>query len=118
MANVKTQGELFGSLLKSEILPLPLVGDVRGRGVFWSIEFVKNKETKETFSLEDKIQARVVKRGMELGVAVLAGNGKSDAPATDLVTLSLPYNVTAEEVKTVVALLKTAIEDVGKDISA
>ncbi|MEI8105385.1 MAG: aspartate aminotransferase family protein [Actinomycetes bacterium] len=34
----------------AQLLDLPIVGDLRGTGYFYSIELVKNKETRETFS--------------------------------------------------------------------
>jgi adenosylmethionine-8-amino-7-oxononanoate aminotransferase len=37
----------------SQLLDLPIVGDVRGTGFFWAIELVKDKDTRETFSDEE-----------------------------------------------------------------
>lgn len=49
VANVRKQGALLGRLLKEKLASVPSVGDVRGRGLFWGIEFVQNKRTKEPF---------------------------------------------------------------------
>jgi adenosylmethionine-8-amino-7-oxononanoate aminotransferase len=49
----------------------PMVGDVRGDGYFYSLELVKNKETKETFApaeREEMIKTFLVPRARELGV--------------------------------------------------
>ena len=37
----------------SQLLELPIVGDLRGAGYFWAIELVKDKETKAGFSDEE-----------------------------------------------------------------
>jgi adenosylmethionine-8-amino-7-oxononanoate aminotransferase len=37
----------------SQLLDLPIAGDLRGTGYFWALELVKDKETKETFSDEE-----------------------------------------------------------------
>ncbi len=37
----------------SQLLDLPIVGDLRGVGYFYALELVKNKETRETFSHEE-----------------------------------------------------------------
>jgi len=37
----------------SQLLELPIVGDLRGAGYFWALELVKDKETKEGFSDEE-----------------------------------------------------------------
>jgi adenosylmethionine-8-amino-7-oxononanoate aminotransferase len=49
----------------------PMVGDVRGDGYFYSLELVKNKETKETFTpaeRDDLIKTLLLPRTRELGV--------------------------------------------------
>jgi adenosylmethionine-8-amino-7-oxononanoate aminotransferase len=37
----------------SQLLDLPIVGDLRGTGFFYALELVKDKETRETFSDEE-----------------------------------------------------------------
>ena len=49
VANVRRQGALLGKLLKEKVGSHWCVGDVRGKGLFWGIEFVANKSTKEPF---------------------------------------------------------------------
>jgi adenosylmethionine-8-amino-7-oxononanoate aminotransferase len=49
----------------------PMVGDVRGDGYFYSLELVKDKETKETFApgeRDDLIKTFLTPRARELGV--------------------------------------------------
>jgi adenosylmethionine-8-amino-7-oxononanoate aminotransferase len=49
----------------------PMVGDVRGEGYFYSLELVKDKETKETFTpaeRDDLIKTFLLPRTRELGV--------------------------------------------------
>jgi adenosylmethionine-8-amino-7-oxononanoate aminotransferase len=49
----------------------PMVGDVRGDGYFYSLELVKNKETKETFApaeRDEMIKTFLVPRARKLGV--------------------------------------------------
>ena len=47
----ETQDDLKGKL--SQLLDLPIVGDLRGTGFFYALELVKDKETRETFSDEE-----------------------------------------------------------------
>ena len=49
ITNVRIQGALLGKLLKEKVGTHWCVGDVRGKGLFWGIEFVANKATKEPF---------------------------------------------------------------------
>jgi adenosylmethionine-8-amino-7-oxononanoate aminotransferase len=50
--NVRDNEERFRQTL-SQLLELPIAGDLRGVGYFWALELVKDKETKETFSDEE-----------------------------------------------------------------
>jgi adenosylmethionine-8-amino-7-oxononanoate aminotransferase len=72
--------DLLGNVLRNEnafrqtlerLLDLPIVGDVRGNGYFWSIELVKDQANKEPFSRDDceRILRGVIAPGMwEAGV--------------------------------------------------
>jgi adenosylmethionine-8-amino-7-oxononanoate aminotransferase len=50
--HVREHEEPFRRTL-SQLLELPLAGDLRGAGYFWALELVKDKETKETFSPDE-----------------------------------------------------------------
>lgn len=117
LQNVVTQGTLLESLLKDTILPLSIVGDVRGRGVLWGVELVRDKSKKQPFDRELKIAHKVARRAMELGLAVLLSPGEGGDMLMDLLILSPPYNVTEAEVRTIVSLLGEAIQFVAGELS-
>jgi adenosylmethionine-8-amino-7-oxononanoate aminotransferase len=50
--NVRDNGDAFHATL-TQLLDLPIVGDLRGTGFFYALELVKNKETRETFNTEE-----------------------------------------------------------------
>jgi adenosylmethionine-8-amino-7-oxononanoate aminotransferase len=52
LENVRDNEDAFQATL-SQLLDIPIVGDVRGTGYFWAIELVKDKDTRETFSDEE-----------------------------------------------------------------
>jgi adenosylmethionine-8-amino-7-oxononanoate aminotransferase len=78
--DVFEQEDLLGNVLRNEnafritldkLRDLPIVGDVRGNGYFWSVELVKDQATKEPFTRTDceRILRSVVAPGMwEAGV--------------------------------------------------
>lgn len=94
LSNIQTQGVLLERLLKERLEKHPNVGNIRGRGLFWGIEFVKDKDTKEPFDPELQISLRVFKKAMrDFHVLVYhsqgcAGNGRGDhimvMPAYDI----------------------------------
>jgi adenosylmethionine-8-amino-7-oxononanoate aminotransferase len=70
LENVRENEPRVGEILK-QLLELPIVGDVRGCGYFWSLELVKDKETRETFSAEESesllrgfLSERLFERGL------------------------------------------------------
>jgi adenosylmethionine-8-amino-7-oxononanoate aminotransferase len=50
--NVRDNGADFRATL-SQLLDLPIVGDLRGTGFFYALELVKDKETRETFTEDE-----------------------------------------------------------------
>ena len=52
LEHVRENEDAFRATL-SQLLDLPIVGDLRGTGFFWAIELVKDKDTRETFSDEE-----------------------------------------------------------------
>jgi adenosylmethionine-8-amino-7-oxononanoate aminotransferase len=50
--NVRDNGDAFRATL-SQLLELPIVGDLRGTGYFYALELVKDKETRGSFSHEE-----------------------------------------------------------------
>jgi adenosylmethionine-8-amino-7-oxononanoate aminotransferase len=62
--------DAFHSTLE-QLLDLPIVGDLRGRGYFWAVELVRDKETRAGFSdeesetlLRDFLSPRFFERGL------------------------------------------------------
>lgn len=92
------------------------VGEIRGRGLFWALEFVDDRKTKTTFKPELKFGIRVQEAAMELGLAVYPGSGTVDGKVGDHIILSPPLNITKEEVDLVVELLKQAYDQVVESI--
>jgi adenosylmethionine-8-amino-7-oxononanoate aminotransferase len=52
LEHVRENEDAFRATL-SQLLELPIVGDLRGTGFFYAIELVKDKETRETFTAEE-----------------------------------------------------------------
>jgi taurine-pyruvate aminotransferase len=86
---------------------LPIVGDVRGRGLFCGIEFVRDKQTKEPIS--EAHMAKLV--GDVAGEGVLVGRTASSLPGMNTVMNFAPALVaTAEQIDAIVAAVGRAIQ--------
>lgn len=111
-------GVILGDLLRQEVAPLPLVGDVRGRGLFWSVEFMMHGPSRIPPPREAKFCDRVVVRALELGLNILGNLGVTGDVYVDHVMISPPYIVTEEELRDIVKLLVQAIQDVTSEMAS
>ncbi|KAL4939997.1 hypothetical protein BDV06DRAFT_197609 [Aspergillus oleicola] len=104
LANVKVQGEYLGQLLKERLGGHKNVGDVRGRGLFWALEFVKDKATKEPFPMSEGIAQKIHLTGLqkEHGISVIPGVGVADGKNGDIVQIAPTYNVSREDIEIIV----------------
>jgi len=111
--NVKIMGDCLGIKLENALSNLNFVGDIRGRGLFWAVEFVANKTTKSPFSEERLMGPLVVEAAFEQGLSIQLGICNTGAERVDCVIISPPYNVKRHEVSQIVHMLKQAIVQVS-----
>ncbi|GIZ42852.1 hypothetical protein CKM354_000610500 [Cercospora kikuchii] len=108
----REKGDYLMSRLNKIVRQLPNIGDVRGRGLFVGIEFVKDKQTKEPFDPRDGIAYRVRKAIFDRNVAIYPGTGSVDGRRGDHLIVSPPYTVSHEEIDQIVGVLADAFRDV------
>ena len=110
----------MGDLMLEKLTPLhdiPIVGDIRGKGLLTGIEFVADKEKRTPFDPEQKVTSMVVNLAFEKGVLVMPGApGLVDGVAGDHIAISPPFTITESEVLQIVDVLKETIEAVSKQL--
>ena len=104
--NSRVIGDYFLAQLK-ELKDLPLIGDVRGVGLFCGVEFVRDKETKEPVSEAE--MATIMGRMMAQNVIVGRTNSSFDGLNT-VMNFAPSLIITREQVDRVVAALRSAVE--------
>ena len=109
--NSRVTGEYMHKQLQS-LYDHPSVGDIRGKGLFAGIEFVKNKETKEPFDPAIGFNGRVVDQCYENGLLVYPGTGCIDGVRGDHIQVAPPLVATKEEVDLIIELLDKSIGEV------
>ncbi|KAI1144550.1 pyridoxal phosphate-dependent transferase [Hypoxylon sp. FL0543] len=114
LPNVQAQGQYLETLLRSKLGSHPNVGDVRGRGLFWGIEFVVDKVTKEPFDPKLQLAHRVHETALNppYNMAVYYGQGCAGHGRGDHVMIMPAYNVTRNIVETIVDKFVLVIDDV------
>ncbi|EFX04672.1 exocyst complex protein exo70 [Grosmannia clavigera kw1407] len=100
LANVRDLGAVLGRLLVQRLGSHANVGNIRGRGFFWGIEFVQDKATARPFPAESQVAMKIAELGLSAqhGIAVYPGSGTADGVSGDHIILAPPYNVTRAEV--------------------
>jgi adenosylmethionine-8-amino-7-oxononanoate aminotransferase len=88
-----------------------LVGDVRGIGLLWGVEFVADKTTKRPFAPELNFAGRVAQAAAQRGLLVYPMQGCVDGVAGDHLLIAPPAVMTAEQIDWAVKQLGEAIEE-------
>ncbi|KAL4783720.1 pyridoxal phosphate-dependent transferase [Aspergillus varians] len=114
LENVREQGDYLGQLLKDRLSGHKNIGDIRGRGLFWALEFVKDKTTKEPFPVKEGVAQKVHLTGLqkEHGVSVIPGVGVADGKNGDIVQIAPAYNVSRAEIEWIVERMEGVVNTV------
>jgi adenosylmethionine-8-amino-7-oxononanoate aminotransferase len=97
---------------------LPLVGDVRGRGLLAGIELVEDKSTRRPFPPAARIAESFAAIALELGLVVWPNAGQLDDGTGDLVMLAPPFVINEEQIGDMAALLAQAVERTAAQVEA
>jgi adenosylmethionine-8-amino-7-oxononanoate aminotransferase len=88
----------------------PYVGDIRGRGLFWGLELVADRATKEPFDPALRLHARVKEHAMARGLLIYPMGGTIDGSRGDHVLIAPPFIADALTIDTIVERLGDAID--------
>ena len=115
IARAAALGAALGCKLRAALDDLPPVGDLRGIGMLWAVEFVADRRTKQPFPPGLHFAARVCARAMDLGVLFYPGHGGADGQRGDHLLIAPPYVVTEPQLDAIVRALRQAILDTNHE---
>jgi len=110
LSNVRTRGDQLREGLQTRLGQHPHVGDLRGRGLFWTAELVQDRATKKPFDATLGLAPKVQKTALDLGLMCYPSQGCADGTQGDHVLLAPAYTSTREEIETICDLITQAIE--------
>jgi adenosylmethionine-8-amino-7-oxononanoate aminotransferase len=110
LLNVVEMGGRLQRRLEERFGQSPFVGDIRGRGLFWALELVSDRSSKEPFDPALKLHARVKREAMARGLMVYPMGGTIDGVAGDHILLAPPFIVGASQVDAIVERLGSSLE--------
>ena len=103
-------GHALERRLKKAFAEHPHVGDIRGRGLFWGLELVEDRATKQPFDPKLRVHARVKRAALEAGLMCYPMGGTIDGSRGDHVLIAPPFIATREDLDMIVDRLAAAIE--------
>jgi len=103
---VKTKGEKLGTLLKTHLLPLAQVGDVRGKGFLWGIEIVADKKTRMPFKRSLKITEGLWEALFEKGYITYKSTGLAGVDG-DALVIAPPYIIGDDDMEMLIQAIKS-----------
>ena len=108
------KGKMLGEKLGAALGELPCVGDVRGIGLLWGVEFVADRATQAPFPPAARFARRVASVAFDNGLIVYPVAGCADGMAGDLVLVAPPFIITEAQMDEVARLLREAVLEVSK----
>lgn len=102
LANVRERGEQLRARLREHYVQHPHVGDVRGRGLFVGVEFVRDRATKTPFDPALNLHAATRREAFERGLMVYPMGGTVDGRIGDHVLIAPPFICTARDIDAIV----------------
>jgi adenosylmethionine-8-amino-7-oxononanoate aminotransferase len=115
---VKARGRGLKERLDAAFRDHPHVGDIRGRGLFWGVELVADRASKQTFDPALRLHARIKARAMAEGLMVYPMGGTIDGRLGDHVLLAPPFIVTDADLDAIVGRLQRAIDGALADANS
>ncbi|OTA60351.1 aminotransferase, class III [Hypoxylon sp. EC38] len=114
LPNVQAQGKYLEKLLRNKLQNHPNVGDIRGRGLFWGVELVRDKNTKEPFDPKLQLAHCIHETALSApyNMALYYGQGCAGRGRGDHVMIMPAYNVTRDIVEAIVDKFVLVIDDV------
>ena len=109
VARADEQGKLLAEKLET-LRQVPIVGDIRGKGLMRGIEIVANRDTREPFPYNLRAAELVSAECMNRGLIVYPGRGMINGVAGDNFLVAPPLSVTEEQVETIVAILGESLK--------
>lgn len=91
LARVAPLGVALEARLRAAFGAHPNVGDIRGRGLFWGLELVADRASREPFDPALRLHARVKREAMAQGLLCYPMGGTLDGVRGDHVLLAPPF---------------------------
>jgi adenosylmethionine-8-amino-7-oxononanoate aminotransferase len=105
-------GARLGAQIKETLSGHPMVGDIRGVGMFWGIELVRDRATRTPYDPDSRVITKVLAAAMKHGLFVYPASGMAGRAGGDTVMVTPPFVIGEAEIEYIVNNLRTALDEV------
>jgi putrescine aminotransferase len=105
--NADAMGQFLAQSLPEVVKRHRILGDARGTGLLWSLEVVKDPETKEPFPADFDLQTRLSQKFRARGLLTRAGN---------LIHIAPPLVINREEMGTIVEIIDDSLTELESEL--
>jgi adenosylmethionine-8-amino-7-oxononanoate aminotransferase len=113
--NAAVQGAYLESKLRDLAARLPIIGELRGKGMLWGMELVRNRTTREPFDRALGVGGMVHQAGLKNGLVIYQSGGSFTASAEVFISPSLIC--TRDDIDEIVARFTRTLEQVSERVS-
>jgi adenosylmethionine-8-amino-7-oxononanoate aminotransferase len=110
-------GARLGAQLKEELSGHPMVGDIRGTGMFWGVEMVRDRASRAPYPPAMKVASKVVAAGLKRGLFVYPATGMARGAGGDAVMVTPPFTIGSDEIEYIVSRLRATLDDVHPNLA-
>ncbi|MFA6892907.1 MAG: aminotransferase class III-fold pyridoxal phosphate-dependent enzyme, partial [Synergistaceae bacterium] len=113
--NAAAMGEILGAGVKKIAAGNPIVGDVRGKGLMWGFELVKDKAAREPFEKTGAANV-ATKECVDRGLIIYPGSGQVDGLLGDNFIVAPPLIINEQQVGELLEKLAAGLDAAAKKL--
>jgi adenosylmethionine-8-amino-7-oxononanoate aminotransferase len=110
--NARRRGQQALDGLRSLMESHPIIGDVRGLGMMFGFEFVKDRGTKEPFDPKLRVSMLFEQIALEHGLVTYPCSGAVDGVIGDMLLMAPPLVMTAGEMDELLSILDSSLGEI------
>jgi adenosylmethionine-8-amino-7-oxononanoate aminotransferase len=111
-------GAQLGARLKQVLGDHPTVGEIRGLGMFWGVELVRDRATREPFPPSARTVSRVMAAALRRGLFVYPASGMAEDRGGDAFMVAPAFVIGDEEIEFIAQTLRATLDEVGVGLSS
>lgn len=117
ISQVRARGKYLETQLRRRFAQHPHVGDIRGRGLFWGVEFVADRKNKTPFDPKLGLAGKLKKAAFAEGLICYPMPGTRDGRNGDHILLAPPFIASEAELDQALDMMQIAIDKTLVDVA-